>query len=49
VSSFIDELHFLKKVKNQTMVAVDASTNCADGKVMRCNFKKGSVERSMDD
>jgi hypothetical protein len=52
----IDELQlestsfFLKKkVKNQTVVTVDASTDSSDGKVIRCNFKPGSVERSIDD
>jgi hypothetical protein len=39
-----------KKVKkNQTMVTVDAGTDCADGEMIRCNFKPGSVERSIDD
>jgi hypothetical protein len=40
----------LKKVKKnkQTMVAVDAGTDSANGKVIRCNFKPGSVERSAD-
>jgi hypothetical protein len=31
------------------MVTVDASTDSAHGKVIRCNFKQGSVERSIDD
>jgi hypothetical protein len=45
----VREYLFKKKVKNQTMVILDASTNSADGKVIRCNFKPGSVERSFDD
>jgi hypothetical protein len=31
------------------MITVNASTDSADGKVIRCNFKTGSVERSIDD
>jgi hypothetical protein len=38
-----------KKVKNQTMVTIDARTDPAQGKVIRWNFKPGSVERSIDD
>jgi hypothetical protein len=30
------------------MVTVDAGTDSADGKVIRCNFKLGSVEKSID-
>jgi hypothetical protein len=50
----IDELQlestsFKKKVKNQKMVTVDAGTDSADGKMIRNNFKLGSVERSADD
>jgi hypothetical protein len=37
------------KDKNQAMITVDAGTDCADGKVIRCNFKLGSEERSIDD
>jgi hypothetical protein len=31
------------------MVTVDTGTDLADGKVIWCNFKPGSVERSIDD
>jgi hypothetical protein len=48
----IDELQFestsLKKSKNPTIVTVHTSTDSTDGKVIRCNFKPGSVERSID-
>jgi hypothetical protein len=30
------------------MIRVDAATDCAHGKVIKCNFKPGSVERSID-
>jgi hypothetical protein len=30
-------------------VLVDASTDYTHGKVIRCNLKPGSVERSIDD
>jgi hypothetical protein len=53
---YIDELRlestsFKKKGKKnkQIMVTVDASTDSADDKVIRFNFKPGSVERSIDD
>jgi hypothetical protein len=47
---FIDELQLENTPsKIQTIVTVDASTDCADGKVIQCNFKPGSVERSIDD
>jgi hypothetical protein len=52
----IDELQlestfFFKKkktVENQEIVTVDAGTDSAHGKVIRCNFKPGSEERSID-
>jgi hypothetical protein len=31
------------------MILIDAGTDSADGKVIRCNFKPGLVERSVDD
>jgi hypothetical protein len=31
------------------MVTVDAAIDSADGKVIQCNFKPGSAERSVDD
>jgi hypothetical protein len=34
---------------SQTMVTVNEGTDCAHGKVIWCNFKPGSVERSIDD
>jgi hypothetical protein len=30
------------------MIMVDAGTDCAHGKVIRCDFKPGSIERSID-
>jgi hypothetical protein len=44
----VREYLFKKKVKNQTMVTVDTGTDSALGKVIRCNFKPGSAERSID-
>jgi hypothetical protein len=44
----VREYLFKKKVINKTMVTVDAGTYSADGKVIQCNFKPGSVERSID-
>jgi hypothetical protein len=38
-----------KKGKNQTMIIVDVGTDSAHGKVIQCNFKPGSVERSAND
>jgi hypothetical protein len=50
----IDELQLestslKKKAKNKTMVPIDAGIDSANGKVIRCNFKPGSVERSIYD
>jgi hypothetical protein len=45
----IHELQLEKHLflKNQTMVAVGASTHYAHGKVILCDFKPESVERSI--
>jgi hypothetical protein len=40
---------FKKKVKNRTIVKIIACTDSAEEKVIRCNFKPGSVERSIAD
>jgi hypothetical protein len=45
----IDELQLERtSLKIQTIVIVDACTACALGKVIWCDFKQGSVERSID-
>jgi hypothetical protein len=40
-SKDVRETSIKKKVKNQTMVTVDADTDSALGIVIRCNFKPG--------
>jgi hypothetical protein len=46
----IDELQLEStSLKIQTIVTVDAVTDSGDGKMMRCNFKPGSVEMSIDE
>jgi hypothetical protein len=46
----IDELKLESThLKIQTIVTVEVNTDCAHGKAIRCNFKPGSVERSIDD